>query len=505
MAQRADTIGVFQIESRAQMSMLPRLRPKNFYDLAIQVAIVRPGPIQGNMVHPYLRRRNGEEPVEYPSPDAKAVLERTLGVPLFQEQAMALAIACAGFTPDEAERLRRSISAWKTKGNLIHAFGMQLIDGMISRGIPREFAERCFEQIKGFSQYGFPESHAASFALLVYVSAWLKRHHPAAFAAALLNSQPMGFYAPSQIVRDAIEHGVEVRDADVNVSDWDCTLKASEVGEPNAHPCGDYHARKAKFGLGGPAIRLGLRLVKGLSEDGARQLLDARREFERFDSVEQLQRESGIRVRDLRRLAAADAFRSMGLDRQQALWQIRALRDDDLPLFDAVEQDAEAAPSSAIRAIDLRESLARLPEVPETRKTIDDYHATGLSLRAHPLQFIRPRLDELGAERAITLRTERDAPHGMRVKIAGLALCRQRPATASGVVFITLEDETGIANLILRPKVFERYRPVARLSAILLASGRVERKGEIVHIQVDCLESLDIHIAGLAAQSRDFH
>ncbi|MGP1309734.1 MAG: error-prone DNA polymerase [Phycisphaerales bacterium] len=504
MAQHADTIGVFQIESRAQMSMLPRLRPKNFYDLTIQVAIVRPGPIQGNMVHPYLRRRNGEEPVEYPSRDARAVLERTLGVPLFQEQAMALAITCAGFTPDEAERLRRSISAWKTKGNLIHAFGMQLIDGMTSRGIPREFAERCFEQIKGFSQYGFPESHAASFALLVYISAWLKRHHPAAFAAALINSQPMGFYAPSQIVRDAIEHGVEVRDADVNLSDWDCALEGREVGGCHPPPGGDYHARKATFGVGGPAIRLGLRLVKGLSEEGARKLLDARSEFGRFDSVERLHRASGIRVRDLRRLAAADALRSMGLDRQQALWQIRALRDDDLPLFDAIEQ-RDAAPTSAIHAIDLRESLSRLPAVSETRKTMDDYQATGLSLRAHPLQFIRPRLDELGAERAIVLRSEHDAPHGKRVTIAGLALCRQRPATASGVVFITLEDETGIANLILRPKVFERFRPVARLSAILLASGRVERKGEVVHVQVDRLESLDGHIAGLAAPSRDFH
>lgn len=510
-AQHADTVGVFQIESRAQMSMLPRLRPRTFYDLVIQVAIVRPGPIQGNMVHPYLRRRSGEESVNYPSPEARAVLERTLGVPLFQEQAMALAIACAGFTPEEAERLRRSIAAWKTKQNIIHSFGVQLIEGMASRGIPREFAERCFDQIKGFSQYGFPESHAASFALLVYISAWLKRRHPAAFAVALINSQPMGFYAPAQIVRDAIEHGVVVRDADVNLSSWDCTLEPSplELGSNRVEAmAGDYHQRKRTHGAGGPAIRLGLRIVKGLSREGAARLLAAREMRGPFASVEHLWRVGAVRVRDLRRLAAADAFRSMGLDRQQALWQIRALRDESLPLFDHLEGpcgDEIPTPSEAIRAIDLRDSLTRLPEIPDAAKTIGDYNATGLSLRAHPIQFLRTRLDRIGASRAADLRSEETCPHGRRVSIAGLVLCRQRPATASGIVFITLEDETGVANLIVRPKVFERYRPVARLSAALLAHGRVERKGEVVHLQVTRLSTLDEALAGMTARSRDFH
>ncbi|MBT8486216.1 MAG: error-prone DNA polymerase, partial [Phycisphaerae bacterium] len=337
MICRADTIGVFQIESRAQMSMLPRLRPRCFYDLVIEVAIVRPGPIQGDMVHPYLRRRNGEEPVRYPSDAVRSVLEKTLGVPLFQEQAMALAMVAAGFTGGEADQLRRAMAAWKRRGNQIERFGARLVSGMLERGYERDFAERCFAQIKGFSEYGFPESHAASFALLVYVSAWIKRHHPAAFAAALLNSQPMGFYAPAQIVRDAQTHGVEVRPVDVNHSGWDCHLE-SAADTP------------------GPALRLGFRLIKGLREEDATAIADARRNGAAYDSARGLHRRSGVRVSVLRRLAGADAFRSLGLERQAALWAIRALTDEPLPMFD----DTPSPPESR--------RPPRLPPVPEFQK-----------------------------------------------------------------------------------------------------------------------------------------
>ncbi len=340
----ADTIGVFQIESRAQMSMLPRLRPRCFYDLVIEVAIVRPGPIQGKMVHPYLRRRNGEEPVTYPDERVKEVLGKTLGIPLFQEQAMRLAIVGAGFTPDEADQLRRAMAAWKRKGNQIEKFGTRLIEGMISRGYPLEFAERCFEQIKGFSDYGFPESHAASFALLVYVSAWLKRHYPAAFGAALINSQPMGFYAPAQIVRDAQEHGVKIRPVDVNYSQWDCTLQdrhAPGTGTPpeqvRRDEGGESSSREPKasaWGKDAPSLRLGMRLVKGLREDEANAISQAVDRYGSFTSIERLWRTSSVRIATLRALARADAFGSMGLDRQAALWEIRRLRDDELPLFD---------------------------------------------------------------------------------------------------------------------------------------------------------------------------
>ncbi len=474
MIQSADTIGVFQIESRAQMSMLPRLKPACFYDLVIEVAIVRPGPIQGNMVHPYLRRRNKEEPVTYPNPEIEKVLGRTLGVPLFQEQAMQLAIVAAGFTPDEADRLRRAMAAWKRKGNLILSFGRQLIDGMTARGYPREFAERCFEQIKGFSEYGFPESHAASFALLVYASSWLKRWYPAAFAAALINSQPMGFYAPAQIVRDAREHGVEVLAIDVNRSKWDCTLERSDESAPS--------------------LRLGLRLAKGLAEEDANRIADAVKERGPFKTIEALWRASGVPVAALRKLARADAFGSMGLDSQAALWQVRALRDEPLPLFDQGTTEAET-----------REGLDALPEVAPSMRVLHDYSSTGLSLKAHPISFIRPHLDSRAATPNTELRSERLSPTGRRVSVAGVVLVRQRPGTASGVVFITLEDETGIANLIVWPKVFERFRRVGRLSAMLLARGRVERQGEVVHVHVDHMESLDGLAPELASASRDFH
>jgi error-prone DNA polymerase len=469
MIGRADTIGVFQIESRAQMSMLPRLRPRCFYDLVIEVAIVRPGPIQGGMVHPYLRRREGKEPVDYPRPEVRAVLERTLGVPLFQEQAMQLAIVAAGFTPDQADGLRRSMAAWKRKGDAIYRYGQRLVEGMLANGYSREFADRCFEQIKGFSEYGFPESHAASFAILVYVSSWLKRHHPAAFTAALINSQPMGFYRPAQIVRDAREHGVDVRPIDANRSAWDCALED-----------------------GGRAIRLGMRLVSGLGEKDAHAITRAAQDTGPFGTVESLWRASGATVTGLRCLARADAFGSMGLDRQHALWQIRPLRDDPLPLFARADTTDDAG-------------LGSLPAVAPATRVLHDYQAAGLSLKAHPLSFIRDQLDALGVTPAGDLRSTRLCPAGRPVRVAGLVLCRQRPGTASGVTFITLEDETGIANLIVWLDTFERYRRVARTSTLLLARGTIERAGEVVHVHVTDLASLDGRMPAMPAGSRDFH
>jgi len=487
MVSRADTVGVFQIESRAQMTMLPRLRPREFYDLVIEVAIVRPGPLQGGMVHPYLRRREGSEPVDYPSPEVREVLERTLGVPLFQEQAMQLAIVAAGFTPDEADGLRSSMAAWRKRGNAMVQYGRRLVSGMIAGGYEREFAERCFEQLKGFSEYGFPESHAASFAILVYVSAWLKRHHPAAFAAALLNSQPMGFYQPAQIVRDAREHGVPVRAVDVNASGWDCSL------EPGEELLGDRQADHdpATWGAGGPALRLGMRLVKGLPEDDARRIALAVRERGRFRTIESLWRASGVSTRALRCLARADAFGSMGLDRRRALWQIKPLRDESLPLFESVDATSE-------------EGLQRLPEAPAAERVLHDYGAVGLSLRAHPVSFIRDRLERRGVVRAEALRDERAQPHRSKAAVAGMVLCRQRPGTASGVVFITIEDETGIANLVVWRDVFERYRRVARLSNLLLVRGTVERAGEVIHVHARHLEALDAEIPTLVSLGRDF-
>ena len=469
MIAHADTIGVFQIESRAQMSMLPRLKPRCFYDLVIEVAIVRPGPIQGGMVHPYLRRREGKEPINYPTDEVRSVLERTLGVPLFQEQAMQLAIVAAGFTPDQADGLRRSMAAWKRKGNAIYRYGQQLIEGMLANGYTRDFAERCFEQIKGFSEYGFPESHAASFAILVYVSCWLKKHHPAAFAAALINSQPMGFYKPAQIIRDAQDHGVSIEPIDTNHSQWDCTISNS-----------------------GSAIRLGMRLVKGMPEAEAHAVADAARRCGPFQTVEAIWRSSRIGTRALRGLANADAFGSMGLDRQQALWQIRPLRDAPLPLFEHTDTTDTAG-------------LDDLPTLSAQARVLSDYRATGLSLKNHPVCFLREHLESLGVAPTAALRSEAESPQGTAVCVAGLVLCRQRPGTASGVTFITLEDETGIANLIVWRDTFERFRSVGRLANIMLARGTVERCGEFVHVHARELVSLDDQIAHHGVRSRDFH
>ncbi|MCP3915748.1 MAG: error-prone DNA polymerase [bacterium] len=465
----ADTVGVFQIESRAQMSMLPRLRPREFYDLVIEVAIVRPGPIQGDMVHPYLRRRNGEEPVEFPSEDVREVLAKTLGVPLFQEQAMALAIVAAGFTAGQADELRRAMAAWKRKSDRLEALCAKLHSGMIERGYTVDFAKRLGDQIMGFGEYGFPESHAASFALIVYVSAWLKHHHPAAFAAALINSQPMGFYAPAQLVRDAKDHGVEVRPVDVNASAWDCTLERRPDGAP--------------------ALRLGMRLVKGLRQEEAEAIANTGGPF---GDVESLRRASGARVATLRALAYADAFTSMGLDRQKALWAVRGLRDGDTT-------DLWSTPASEPPAPE-----PRLPEVTAFKRVLHDYASTRLSLKAHPVSFVRSDLDALGVATAAELRDAELYPNGRSASAAGIVLVRQRPGTAKGIIFMTLEDETGISNLIIRPEVFEKYRSAARHASTVLAHGRVERSGEVVHLFTTKIESLDRVEEG-SFRSRDFH
>jgi error-prone DNA polymerase len=477
MLCRADSVGVFQVESRAQMTMLPRLKPRCFYDLVIEVAIVRPGPIQGNMVHPYLRRRDGTEPVVYPNEDIQAVLGKTLGVPLFQEQAMRLVMVAAGFTAGEADGLRRAMAAWKRKGHMFESYGKKIISGMLARNYTHAYALRCVEQLKGFSEYGFPESHAASFALLVYVSAWLKKHHPAAFAAGLVNSQPMGFYQPAQLVRDAQEHGVKVLPVDVNRSKWDCTLEPSHDSTR----------------LTSPALRLGMRLTKRLRAADAQKIVAAVERNGPFPSVHALWRVTSARVGTLRALAEADAFGSMCLTRQTSLWAIRQLRDDGLPLFDSLEPD---------------EKPTSLPKMMPSRLVVFDYASIGLSLKAHPVSFLRPRLDAIRVTPTGRLKDERRYPQNSAIAVAGLVLVRQRPATASGVVFITLEDETGVANLIIRPNVYERCRKAIRHSTGIIAWGHVERQGLVVHVVVERVENVRERVsddAHVAVASRDFH
>jgi len=445
MISHADTIGVFQIESRAQQSMLPRLKPREFYDLVIEVAIVRPGPIQGDMVHPYLRRRNKEEKVEYPSEALREILEKTLGVPLFQEQAMKIAIVAAGFTPAEADELRRSMATFKAKG-MVTNFEKKLVDGMVSNGYTQEFAHRIFKQLEGFGSYGFPESHAASFALLVYVSSWIKCYHPDVFACALLNSMPMGFYQPAQIVIDARKHGVTVRSVDVNLSCWDNTLEE----KINGH-C---------------ALRLGFRQVKGLQEDDMQVLLAARNTG--YASIHALWC-AQISQATLERLADADAFRSLGMDRRQALWQISVLYDRPLGLF--TEKPIEH----------VAEERVILPKMTAAEHVIQDYGTTALSLKAHPLSFIREKLRLLHMLSAQELDTIKD---GTPVKVAGLVLVRQRPGTATGICFITIEDETGCCNLVVFQKLFEQYRKEILRAKLLMVEGKLQREGEVVHIIV---------------------
>ena len=487
MLCRADSLGVFQVESRAQMTMLPRLAPKKFYDLVIEVAIVRPGPIQGDMVHPYLRRRRGQEQITYPSKALEAVLHKTLGVPLFQEQAMKIAIVAAGFTPSEADRLRRAMATFKRVGT-IGTFQRKMIDGMLANGYERDFAERCFQQIEGFGEYGFPESHAASFALLVYASAWLKCRYPDVFAAALLNAQPMGFYAPAQIVRDAREHGVEVRPPDINHSRWDATLESGLRAVEQLH---ELHQEMRDDVYTTHAVRLGLREIKGLSKEDAKLVVE-RRDVA-YDSVRDIWLRTGLSPRVLERLADADAFGSLGLTRREALWAAKALgrvgdRDDDLPLFAA---DGSAAPACIVS----REPDVRLPPMPIGEEVINDYRFLHLSLRAHPAQFLRPDLDARGIGHNEALRR---TASGARVRISGLVTCRQRPGSANGVVFMTIEDETAVANVIVWPKVFERLRPVVLGARYVAVTGSVQEESGVIHVVAEQLEDLTHFLARLA-------
>jgi len=469
MIQRADTLGVFQIESRAQMSMLPRIKPREFYDLVIEVAIVRPGPIQGDMVHPYLRRREGKEKPDYPNPDLEAVLKRTLGVPLFQEQAMKVAIVGAGFTPAEADALRRSMATFKFTGG-VSRFHDQLVEGMVARGYTRDFADRTFKQIEGFGSYGFPESHAASFAKIAYASSWMKCHHPDVFCAALLNAQPMGFYAPAQIVRDAREHGVEVRPLCINRSRWDCTLEETLPIQ----------------GSGYLAVRLGLRMAKGLGNLHAARIVAAR--DVPFDGIEDAWKRSGVPVAALERLADADAFASLGVDRRQALWRVKALGEAPLPLFAAADARGGGARGDGARGDGAREEgrepAVALTPMTDGREVVEDYRSIHLSLRAHPLSFLRPELDRLEMMRCADLASTRD---GRRVAVAGIVLVRQRPGSAN-VTFLTIEDETGNANIIVWQRLFEARRRIVMSAAMLGIKGVVQREGEVIHVIAGGLE-----------------
>ena len=462
MIDRADTVGVFQIESRAQMAMLPRLRPRSYYDLVIEVAIIRPGPIQGGMVHPYLRRRAGQEPVRYPSEEVRGVLERTLGVPIFQEQVMSLAVVAAGFSAGEADRLRRSMAAWKRRGGL-GPFEDRLIGGMRARGYTEEFARQIFSQMLGFGEYGFPESHAASFALLVYVSAWLKCHEPAAFTAALINSQPMGFYAPAQLVRDARAHGVEVRPVDVGISDWDATLEVTPAGV---------------------ALRLGLRLVKGLAEACATRLVAAR-QASPFASVQDLAERAELDGRSLSALAAAGALKGLAGHRYLAAWAVGG-----------VEPPTELFPE-----IRIAEARPMLSAPGEGQNLIADYRALGLTLGRHPLALLRPRLESAGLA---TAESVSGAAHGSYSRSCGLVLVRQRPISASGVTFVTLEDETGVLNLVVWRDIARRYRRALVGARLLEAEGKLERAGEVLHMIVTKLADRSAMLGELTVRSRDF-
>ena len=459
MIRKADTLGTFQIESRAQMSMLPRLKPVTFYDLVVQVAIVRPGPIQGDMVHPYLRRREGKEPEHYPKEELRAVLGKTLGVPLFQEQAMQVAIHCAGLTPGEADQLRRSMATFKFTGGVSH-FKDKLIEGMVDKGYERAFAERTFSQLEGFGSYGFPESHAASFALVAYASSWMKCHHPDVFCASLLNSQPMGFYAPAQVVRDARDHGVEIQPICVNASRWDCTLQVPSRGQYLA-------------------VRLGLRMVKGLSNDHAAQLVAHRGETP-YRSIHELWRRAAVPAAALQRLAEADAFRSLTTDRRGAMWEIKGLDDDPLPLFAAADGLQGPMP-------EIIEQPVLLPLMRAGAEVVEDYRSAGLSLRAHPVSFLRPTLEARRMVRCGDLGTIRD---GARVVVPGIVLVRQKPGSAKGVMFITIEDETGVANLILWPDRFEKQRRLVLSAGMIACHGKVQREGDVIHVVTDRLEDL---------------
>ena len=472
MLCEGDSLGVFQVESRAQMNMLPRLRPRTFYDLVIQVAIVRPGPIQGDMVHPYLRRRQGKEPEVYPRPgpqhdkdELKNILKRTLGVPIFQEQAMKIAMVAAEFSSVEANQLRKAMATFRAKGMVV-AHKDKMVGRMIKRGYDPDFAARCFSQIEGFGEYGFPESHAASFAHLVYISSWIKCHYPAVFACGLLNAQPMGFYAPAQIVRDAREHGVTVLPVDVNMSDWDNTLEPCDAGQ---------------------ALRLGLRQVEGFGETDAAQLMAGREAP--YESVEAL-RAAGVSARGVQLLAAADAFRSIGKDRRAALWDARAVKEaPDLPLFTHAKTRDEGADLPVL-----------LPAMPLSEHVVADYQTMRLSLKAHPMAFLRPQDRERGFTQAADVR---DLRFGQRVQVAGIVLIRQRPGSAKGVVFVTLEDETGVVNVVVWPKVLKANRKTVMGARLMAVSGTMQVDQAVIHVVANRLHD---ESAALAQLSQDvFH
>jgi len=475
MIRKADTLGTFQIESRAQMSMLPRLKPRTFYDLVVQVAIVRPGPIQGDMVHPYLRRREGKEPVYYPKPELEKVLGKTLGVPLFQEQAMRVAIECAGFTPGEADLLRKSMATFKFSGG-VSKFREKLVTGMVANGYEQAFAERTFTQLEGFGSYGFPESHAASFALIAYASSWLKCWHPDVFCAALLNAQPMGFYAPAQIVRDAREHGVEVRPICANASRWDCTLERTNDDR--------------RF-----AVRLGLRLVKGLANAHAGTLVAARADRPYAD-IEELWHRAGIPAAALVQMAEADAFRpAFGLARREALWVIKGVRDEPLPLF------AAASKREARILSEIEEPTVPLRPMTAGGEVVEDYGHTGLTLRAHPVSFLR---EDLRKRRIVSCKEAMDARDGKWLEAGGIVLVRQRPGSAKGVMFITIEDETGIANLVVWAKVFEAHRRIVLGAGMMAVWGRIQREGEVVHLVAHRLTDLSAELASVGGREGAF-
>ncbi len=557
----ADTVGVFQIESRGQMSMLPRLKPRCWYDLVIEVAIVRPGPIQGNMVHPFLRRRNGEEKVVYPNEEIKAVLHRTLGVPIFQEQAMKLAIVAAGFTPGEADQLRRAMGAWRKTG-VIEKFKEKLMNGMREKGLTDEFAEQVFRQIRGFGEYGFPESHAASFAKLVYVSAWLKLYYPAAFCAAIINSLPMGFYAPAQLVSDAVKHGVQVLPVDVNFSDWDCTIEenTSHPAPPVQNPENPYqlttggadipvcqsdpivnqpiptlhsstqhqpttgediHQPTAKVGSHQPttkagshqpttggadipvcqskhasgqappahhSLRLGFRMISGLRSQVGEVIMAARKSGP-FKTVADFTRRTRLGQAIIAQLSRADAFRSLKQDRRQALWQALAQerKPQDQPLFDSLSADDD--------------DTFHLEELAPQQQVIQDYQTVGLSLRAHPMSFYRKQLDEMRVTTATGLELAKNNRH---IRVSGLVILRQRPSTAKGITFVTLEDETGTANLVVKQQIWEKYYRVARRCPAWIAHGKLEKKSGVIHVVVNRLEDLSVKLKELGIKSRDF-
>ena len=477
MIRKADTLGTFQIESRAQMNMLPRMKPRTFYDLVIEVAIVRPGPIQGDMVHPYLRRRDGKEAIIYPKPELEKVLGKTLGVPLFQEQAMRVAIECAGFTAGEADQLRRSMATFKFTGGVSH-FRDKLINGMVANGYEQAFAENTFSQLEGFGSYGFPESHAASFALIAYASSWLKCHHPDVFCAALLNAQPMGFYAPAQIVRDAVEHRVDVRPVCVNASRWDCTLEPTEDED--------------RF-----AVRLGLRMVKGLSNVAAAKLVGARADYS-FSSVDDIWRRAAVGAPALVQIAEADGFLpSLHLARREALWAIKALQDEPLPLFAA----AAASQLNSQTMSELNEPNVALRPMTAGGEVVEDYVHLGLTLRAHPLSFLRK---DLHGRKIVTCAEAMQAKDNKWLETAGIVLVRQKPGSAKGVMFITIEDETGISNLVIWPSLYEKQRRIILSSGMMAVFGCIQREGEVVHLVAHRLTDLSSELASLGERETAF-